>query len=266
MNQKKVETIAKRLFDSQISRTPCAPVRDMIVEAAEGGDLIATAYAVQKRNTKRLTDIGRRAVGRKIGLTSIAVQRQLGVDAPDFGTLFAHMAVGDGEEIAMERTMQPKVEGEIALVLRRDLTHEKHTLADIISATAYALPSIEVVGSRVENWNIKLTDTIADNASSGLVVLGSSPVKLGKFDLHGCKMTMERGDRQVSAGSGAACLGNPLNAAVWLADMMVKMGTPLKAGDVLMTGALGPMAPVEPGDQFIVKIEGLGSVRAVFSS
>ena len=165
----------------------------------------------------------------------------------------------------MARTLQPKVEGEITLVLERDLTHEKHTLADIISATAYALPSIEVVGSRIENWNIKLTDTIADNASSSLFVLGSSPVRLGNFDLHGCRMTMERGGQRVSEGTGAACLGNPLNAAVWLADRMVKVGTPLRAGDVLMTGALGPMVPVGPGEQFTVNIEGLGSVRAVFS-
>ena len=266
MNQQKVEDIAQQLLASQQSRIPCAPVRDMIVEAAEGGDLVATAYAIQERNTKRLAESGHRIVGRKIGLTSVAVQKQLGVDSPDFGTLFAHMAVGDGEEIAMAKTMQPKVEGEIALVLDRDLMHEKHTFADIISATAYALPSIEVVGSRIEKWDIRLTDTIADNASSSLFVLGSKPVKLGSFDLRGCIMRIERGGHQVSEGTGAACLGNPLNAAAWLADMMVKMGAPLKAGDVLMTGALGPMVLVEPGNQFVVQIEGLGSVRAVFSS
>ena len=266
MNHQKVEDIARRLLVARQSGRPCPPVRDMIVEAAEGSDLVATAYAIQEINTKKLAGSGHRIVGRKIGLTSIAVQKQLGVDSPDFGTLFAQMAVGDGEEIAMARTMQPKVEGEIALVLDRDLTHEKHTFADIISATAYALPSIEVVGSRIEKWDIRLTDTIADNASSSLFVLGSRPVMLDGLDLRGCNMRMERSGVQVSEGSGAACLGNPLNAAVWLADMMVKMGASLKAGDVVMTGALGPMVVAEPGDQFLVQIDGLGSVRAVFSS
>ncbi|MBN9428219.1 MAG: fumarylacetoacetate hydrolase family protein, partial [Burkholderiales bacterium] len=203
-------------------------------------------------------------VGRKIGLTSLAVQRQLGVDSPDFGALFADMAVGDGEEIAWSRLMQPKAEAEIALVLERDLAHAKHTVADLISATAYALPAIEVVGSRIANWDIKLVDTVADNASSGLFVLGTRPVKLSKLDLAGCGMTLERRGEQVSVGAGSACLGNPLNAAIWLADTLARLGTPLRAGDVLMTGALGPMAVINPGEVFTARIEGLGSVSAVF--
>ncbi|MNT20717.1 2-oxopent-4-enoate hydratase [compost metagenome] len=179
--------------------------------------------------------------------------------------LFADMAVGDGEEIALSRTLQPKAEAEIALVLERDLTHEKHTFADISGATAYAVAAIEIVGSRIANWDITLADTIADNASSGLFVLGSRPVHLHDLDLVNCAMTMERAGQQVSAGTGTACLGNPLNAAAWLADMMVRMGSPLKAGDVLMSGALGPMVPVSAGDRLVARIEGLGEVRAVFA-
>lgn len=264
MNHQEIGDIAALLRTAEEQGVPCAPLRERILAAAGGQDPVACAYAVQQHNVQRRVASGARVVGRKIGLTSSAVQKQLGVDSPDFGMLFADMAFGDGEEIPLSRTLQPKVEAEIALVLERDLTHERHTFADLVSATAYALPAIEVVGSRIENWNIRLLDTVADNASSGVFVLGSRPVRLARLDLVNCAMTMERHGDTVSSGSGAACLANPLNAAVWLADMMVRVGTPLRAGDVLLTGALGPMAVVAPGDRFVARIDGLGELRAVF--
>jgi 2-keto-4-pentenoate hydratase len=266
MNQQHISEIADLLWMAEQRREPCAPVREQILAASGSADPVATAYAVQQYNVRRRLEGGARVVGRKIGLTSVAVQQQLGVDSPDFGMLFADMAYGDGAAIPLVRTLQPKVEAEIALVLERDLVHERHTFADLISATAYALPAIEVVGSRIEHWNIKLLDTVADNASSGVFVLGSTPVKLSQLDLVNCAMSMERRGETVSIGRGAACLANPLNAAVWLADMMVRVGTPLRAGDVLMTGALGPMVAVAAGDEFLTRIEGLGEVRAVFES
>lgn len=259
-----IEAIAERLWLAAHSGRPTAQVRDDIALAANGSDLLEAAYAVQQHITQRRLAGGARLVGRKIGLTSKAVQQQLGVDSPDFGALFDDMAVGDGEEIAWSRLQQPKAEAEIALVLARDLPHRRHTVADLIGATAYALPAIEVVGSRIANWDIRLADTVADNASSGLFVLGTRPVPLAELDLADCGMVMERRGDPVSVGGGAACLGNPLNAAVWLADVLVRMGTPLKAGDVLMTGALGPMVAVEPGDVLTARIEGLGTVSAVF--
>jgi 2-keto-4-pentenoate hydratase len=256
-----IETAAERLHQAALSGLPCAPVRDLL----PAGDL-AAAYAVQARNTARALAAGRRLVGRKIGLTARAVQQQLGVDQPDYGMLFADMAVGDGEPIPPGAVLQPKVEAEIALVLASDLDTPQPTLADIARATAFVVPAIEIVGSRIAAWDIRLVDTIADNASSGLYVLGGPLRLLAGLDLQGCRMRMAIDGREVSTGSGAACLGHPLNAAVWLARRMAELGTPLRAGDVVLTGALGPMAPVLPGQGVEAVIEGLGSVRAAFAA
>lgn len=254
------EAAAQLLHTAASSGHTIAPLRDRLAIADQ-----ATAYAIQEANTQRGLAAGRRLVGRKIGLTSLAVQAQLGVNQPDFGMLFADMAVGDGEPVALGRLIQPKVEAEVALVIGRDLTHDRHTYADLIRATEYALPAIEIVDSRIENWNIRFVDTVADNASSGLFVLGGRPVKLADLDLTACAMEMKRGETVVSTGNGRACLGSPLNAAVWLADMMVRCGRPLQAGDIVLTGALGPMVAVQSGDRFDVRIDGLGTVSALFA-
>lgn len=264
---KALSEAADRLQQAADSGQACAPVRELIAEAMAAdttADLADYAYQVQQHNVNLGLEAGRRPVGRKIGLTSQSVQAQLGVDRPDFGMLFADMARGDGETIAMADTMQPKVEAEIAFVLDSDLLHERHTLVDIINATAYALPAIEIVGSRIAGWDIRFEDTVADNASCGLFVLGSRPMPLDALDLTGCGMRLMRRGEPVSTGVGAACLSNPLNAAVWLADTMARYGSPLRTGDVLMTGALGPMVPAEPGDVFKADIQGLGGVTAAF--
>ena len=258
-----VESVALALREAELSKVAVAPIRPQL--GGESAD-VDIAYAAQEVNTQRALAEGRRLVGRKIGLTSKVVQAQLGVDQPDFGMLFADMAYGDGEAIPAGLLIQPKVEAEIALIIHQDLTQEKHTYADIISATDYALPAIEVVDSRIENWKISLIDTVADNASSAAYVLGSRPVKLENLDLVNCKMVMTRGDEVVSQGVGKACLANPLNAAVWLADEMVRRGRPLLAGDIILTGALGPMVVANPGDEFKVEIEGFGSVVAAFAA
>jgi len=256
----KVKQAAEALYEAARTGNPCGPVRALIGDAD-----VAAAYEVQEINTRRWLDEGRRLVGRKIGLTSKSVQRQLGVDQPDYGMLYADMDVPEGEEIRASRLMQPKVEAEVAFVLERDLDTAQLTTADMMGAIAYALPAIEIVGSRVENWDIRIADTIADNASSGLFVLGSTPRKLGEFDLRLCGMVMEKAGDPVSTGAGIACLGSPLSAALWLARVMVENGRPLRAGDVILSGALGPMVAVNPGDVVDAHINGLGSVRAVFA-
>lgn len=251
---------ADRLSHAESSRTPCAPLTDILPPLD-----VSIAYQVQNINTQRRLDAGHVLVGRKIGLTSKAVQTQLGVDQPDYGMLFDDMAVPDGWEISAGRLMQPKAEAEIAFVLGRDLTSEHITLADVIRAVDFALPAIEVVDSRIANWKISIVDTVADNASSGLYVLGGHPRRLTDLNFRDCAMVMSKQGQPVSSGVGAACLGNPLNALWWLAQMMVRVGRPLQAGDTVLSGALGPMVSATPGDVLEAEIAGLGSVRAAFA-
>jgi 2-keto-4-pentenoate hydratase len=260
-NSDLIAALAAELRDAEENHTPIPPLRSRIPD-----DDGATAYAIQKANVEHWQAQGRRVIGRKIGLTAKAVQAQLGVDQPDFGTLFADMVFGDDDDIPALRLMQPKAEAEVALVLARDLDHPDLTLVDLLRAVEFALPAIEVVGSRIADWDIRLNDTVADNASSALVVLGGVPTALNGLDLKTLPMTMIRDGEVISEGSGAACLGHPLNAALWLARKMVQMGTPLRAGDLVLTGALGPMVPVSPGDRIEARIDGLGTVCARFAA
>lgn len=254
-------TAAQRLRAAHDCGEPCPPIRDLIA-----ADDIQSAYAVQDSNTRHWLREGRKLVGRKIGLTSRVVQKQLGVDQPDFGMLFADMAVCDGEPVAAGRVLQAKVEAEIAFVLERDLKAEQPTMADVMRAVGYVIPAIEIVGSRVANWDIRLVDTVADNASSGLFVLGNTPQKLAGLDLRDCAMQMSNGSEVVSTGVGHACLGHPLNATLWLARKMVEVGRPLLAGDIVLSGALGPMVAVQSGAIYEARVTGVGSVRAAFAA
>ncbi len=260
MTQTAVQKVAGALYEASRTGAPCAPVREFLPEGA-----LDLAYAAQEVNTKRGLESGRRLVGRKIGLTSLAVQKQLGVDQPDYGMLFDDMAIPDGWEIGRKQLIQPKVEAEVAFVLDRDLDQERLTIADVLRAVAFALPAIEVVDSRIADWKIGILDTIADNASSGLYVLGATPKKLDALELRAAGMVMESAGEPVSVGAGAACLGDPLSAMLWLARTMARVGRPLRAGDTVLSGALGPMATVKWGDVFEARIEGLGSVRAAFA-
>ena len=231
-----------------------APLRDGLAPTdAEG------AYAIQAINTQHWIRQGRRVVGRKIGLTAAAVQKQLGVDRPDYGVLFADMAFADGGTLAAARLLQPKVEAEVALVMASDLDDRHATVNDIIAATAYVLPAIEIVDSRIADWAISFADTVADNASSGAFVLGCEPKLLTQLDLRTCGMVLEVDGTVVSIGAGAACLGHPLIAAAWLARTLSERGEPLRARDIVLTGALGPMAPIAPGSIVRATVGGLGS-------
>lgn len=251
---------AKRLREASQSGIVCAPVRELI-----GSTDLTKAYAVQEINTKERIETGARPVGSKIGLTSPAVQRQLGVDQPDFGLLWNDTEVANGGSISVKEILQPKAEAEIAFVLGQDLTGKRLTTIDVIAAIDYALASIEIVGSRIKDWDIHITDTIADNASASHWVIGHKPVPLSQLDLINGRMVMKKNGEIVSEGVGKNCLGSPINATLWLARQMVRFGKPLRAGDLILTGALGPMVAIEAGDHFSAEIDGLGVVEVGFT-
>lgn len=260
MNDKSTTSaLATSLFDAYANGA-VAPLRDK-VDATD----ISLAYNIQQENHRRWSEKGRITIGRKIGLTSTAVQAQLGVDQPDYGMVYADTCYCSGAKISVSEFLQPKVEAEIAFVLKSDLDSENLTIIDVINAVDYAVAALEIVDSRVANWDISLFDTIADNASYGGIIMGTTPVPLSQLDVESCKMQLSNKEKIVSEGEGRACLGNPLLATLWLANMMIKNGQPLKAGDVVLSGALGPMIEVKSGDTFTATIDGLNSVSVSFT-
>ncbi|WP_432955217.1 2-keto-4-pentenoate hydratase [Micromonospora haikouensis] len=256
-----IEAAARELTEARASGKPCPPLRGRLLPEGD----VASAYLVQQRQARAWHGRGERRVGAKIGLTSRAVQDSFGVYEPDFGVLTDAMAVADGDEVPIGRLLQPRVEAEIAFVLGADLTAGRPTTVDLLRAVDHVLPAIEIVDSRVAGWDISIVDTVADNASSGLFVLGTAPRRLADVDLRLCGMVLEHAGEPVSVGAGAACLGNPLHALGWLAGTLARAGDPLRAGDVVLSGALGPMVPVMPGAAYEARISGLGSVRTCFS-
>ncbi len=224
----------------------------------------ATAYEVQETNTRRWLAEGRRVVGRKIGLTSKAVQAQLGVDQPDYGMLWADWCFAEGETVSVSRLIQPRAEAEIAFVMDRAVGHVDASMTDLVAAIGYAVPALEIVDSAIADWKITLADTIADNASGAGFVLGTSPRKVTDIDLRLCGMVLSKNDAPVSLGVGAACLGHPLAATLWLARTMARVGRPLQAGDVVLSGALGPMVGVGSGDRMHVEIQGFAPFTVPF--
>jgi 2-keto-4-pentenoate hydratase len=255
------QSAADKIWDSINSKETCKPIRDIIGEAN-----IDAAYEIQQINTNRKLANGEQIIGYKVGLTSFAVQKQLGVDQPDFGVLTKSMLVSEEEQVPMSALMQPKAEAEIGFVLSQAIDEKVETIFELTHYIEYACASIEIVGSRIEGWDIRITDTIADNASASHFVVGKSKVQLADVDLVQCKMSMTKNGEIISTGQGRACMDNPLNAALWLVNTMVERGASLKKGDVILSGALGPMVPVIAGDRFIAEIEGLGTVSVSFEN
>lgn len=238
-----------------------APLRDGLAPTDIDG-----AYAVQKINTDYWVNVGRKVTGRKIGLTSKAVQTQLGVDQPDFGVLFEDMYVADGARVDASKLIQPKAEAEVAIILGADIEDAECTPERFAEAADCAVAAIEIVDSRIEDWKITFADTVADNGSSALYVLGNERKKLDGLDLYSCGMVLEVNGEVASIGAGAACLGHPLNAGAWLVKALGQRGEGLRAGDVVLTGALGPMVTLESGQTIQTRIGGLGGCSFNYGS
>lgn len=253
-----LDDLSRGIVDAYTTAKPIKPVREQVTT-------IDDAYAIQRKTIALWKAQGRQLRGHKIGLTSQAVQQQLGVDQPDFGVLFADMIFTNGARLALDAVMQPRVEAEIAFVLKRDLRGTNISPQDVIDATEFVSPALEICGSRIEGWNIKIFDTIADNASSGVVVLGEER-HVPKLDqLPGLLVSLKRDGEVVSEGSGAACLGNPANAVAWLAETLTVRGDGLHAGDVIMSGAMSKMIPAVSGETFVGEFGAFGRAAVEFA-
>ncbi len=226
---------------------------------------IDDAYHVQQRMVQRRLDAGESVVGKKIGVTSKAVMDMLGVYQPDFGYLLSGMVYGEGQSISLNTLIQPKAEGEIAFILKKDLLGPGVTNTEVIAATECVMPCFEIVDSRIRDWKIKIKDTVADNASCGVFVLGDRAASPRAVDLSTCGMVLEKNGEIIGTGAGAAALGSPVNAVTWLANTLGRLGIPLKAGEVILSGALAAMATIQTGDDFHVSIGGIGSCSVRFA-
>jgi 2-keto-4-pentenoate hydratase len=247
--------IADMLWRARAERTTIPPLRY--------GDLgIDAAYRIQSINIARA---GRRRIGRKIGLTSEAIQRQLSVDQPDVGVLSEGMDVSGDDMIDIRRLVQPRIEAEVAFVLARPIP-DGADLREIETCIDYATVAAEIVDSVIKEWRITLFDTVADNASAGLFALGEQRIPLSAVQPALVVMSMQRGQDTVSEGDGRACLGDPLNALAWLARTSADQGRPLQAGEIILSGALGPMVRVAPGDVFDISVAPLGRLQVAFSA
>ena len=259
MNEQTIHALGDALYSALRARHVVDPLTDRHPELT-----VEDAYAVQQRLIARRLQDGETVVGKKIGVTSAAVMNMLGVFQPDFGWLLSGMVYGEGAAIALDSLIQPKAEGEIAFELKKDLMGPGVGNADVLAATECVMPCFEIVDSRIRDWKIKIQDTVADNASCGVFVLGDRAVSPRKLDLYACGMVLEKNGEVIGTGAGAAALGSPINAVAWLANTLGRLGIPLKAGEVVLSGALAAMSPCARGDAFRVSIGGLGSASVRF--
>jgi 2-oxopent-4-enoate/cis-2-oxohex-4-enoate hydratase len=260
IDEKLAQQLGDELYQALIDRRPVAPL------TARGLSLtVDDAYRIQQRMVARRLEKGETVIGKKIGVTSKAVQQMLDVHQPDFGYLLSGMVVNEGEAITAATMIAPRAEGEIAFILGRRLMGPGITGADVLAATEVVLPCFEIVDSRIRDWKIQIVDTVADNASCGVFVLGGRAVDPRGIDLALCGMTLEKNGELVATGAGAAVQGSPENAVAWLANTLGRLGIALEPGEVILSGSLAPLIPVVAGDSLRVDIGEIGgcSVRFV---
>lgn len=254
-SEKEIEGIAAKLRAAYHAK-PISSLRGT-VEATDAD----SAYGIQNTNTRYWSEAGRDIIGCKVGLTAKSVQAQLGVDQPDYGILFSDMKIKNGGRLDPKKVMQPKVEAEIAIVLSKDINEDVVTREILEDSIREICVAIEIVDSRIKDWHITFADTVADNGSSAYFVLGEAPLKFPGPDLWSCGMVMELNGEVCSLGAGAACLGHPLKSALWVANTLLSNGHRLRAGDVILTGALGPMVALTPEVHVKATVGGIGSAE-----
>lgn len=258
MDRRVILKYADLLYEAERDRSPILPLTEQDAELT-----IDDAYAIQLENVDRVTAMGHVISGKKIGLTSPGMQKQLGVNEPDYGHLFAAMECEDGR-VDTGQLILPKIEAELAFVLASDLTGGKVTAGDVISATEYVVGAFEIVDSRVADWRIKLVDTVADNASSGRYILGKKRIRPSYLDLPSINMRLYKNGVQVGEGTGSAVLGDPSAAVAWLANRLWDYGVTLKKGEVILSGAFSAAPVAQKGDRFRVEFSSFGDVEAKF--
>lgn len=254
-----VEQLAAELLEAERTRVPVAPLTERYPDLSE-----ADAYAVQLAIIGHKLEAGARVVGKKIGLTSLAMQRMFNVDQPDYGHILDTMTVLEGGECPFDTLIQPRVEPEIAFILKADLVGPNVTRDQVMASTAYVTPALEIIDSRIRDWKIKLGDTISDNASSAAVVLGTSMTPVDAVDLRLVGCVYERNGEVLHTAAGAAALGDPAAAVAWLANKLATFDILLKAGEIIMPGALTRAEGVSRGDSVRATYDRLGSVGVKF--
>ncbi|HEY3302168.1 MAG TPA: fumarylacetoacetate hydrolase family protein [Candidatus Binatia bacterium] len=259
LTEAQIKEWAARLRQAEQSRSTLAPLTTTIP-----GITAADAYAIQLTLIDMKKQAGAKVVGKKIGLTSQAMQKMLNVDQPDYGHILDHMIVQDGSAFPVKELIQPKIEPEIAFILERDLKGPGVTPMQVMAAARFVVPALEIIDSRIEGWKIKLCDTIADNASSARVVLGGPPRRVDQLDLKLIGMVMEKNGQVAHTGAGAAILGHPANAVAWLANAIGEFGVALQAGEIVMPGAISAAVDVAAGDHLRASFDGLGTVSVRF--
>lgn len=240
------------------------PISVEVVQQLLSTDAEAEAYAIQAQNIQKQLQQNAIVTGKKIGLTNPKVQQQLGVDQPDFGILLKHMDLSTQSMISVSQFIQPKIEVELAFLIHKNIDQPVQSIEEMPQYISHVIPSFEIVDSRVQDWKIRFVDTVADNASSAAYVLSSERKPIAEVDCVAVGMTLKQNGAQVSQGSGLECLGNPLNAAMWLANKMLSLGTPVQAGEIILSGALGPMVNVKAGDEFETELNGFAPLKVKF--
>ena len=259
MDADKIQHYGDELYQALLSRTAVAPLTDR-----EAGITIEDAYQIQLRMIQRRLDAGETIVGKKIGVTSKIVMEMLNVDQPDFGQMTSGMVFNEGEAIRCDTMIAPKAEAEVAFMLKRDLMGPGVTAADVLRATDCVMPCFEIVDSRIRDWKIKIQDTVADNASCGVLTLGGLRKSPRHLDLALAGMVLEKNGEVISTSAGASVQGSPVNAVAWLANTLGRLGIRLKAGEVILSGSQSPLVPVKPGDSLVCSVGGLGGTSVRF--